>query len=309
MSQVVPDVLAYYAQPGPFTTLPPTPAITALLTGLPTTIPEIVNAVQGNLLHIFWAERYGVQLSDERRAEVQIRPAAERLERIYAADPAPLTTPRPVDQRSVGNCRDFSVLTVALLRHLGIPARARCGFGTYFLPGHYEDHWVVEYWHADEARWVMLDAQLDQFQQDALEIDFDPLDMPPGKFVTGGRAFQMCHHEGADPDKFGIFDMHGLWFIVGDMVRDIAALNKMELLPWDCWGMLTVEGEDHSDEALAYLDRIAALTLAGNESFADLRAFYDAEEHVRVPPVIVSYPGGPTPVQIDLSPILSAHAD
>jgi hypothetical protein len=302
------DVPAYYAQPGPLTTLPSTPAIDTLLAGLPASIPDVVRAVQGNLLHIFWTERYGVQLSDERRAEVQIRPAAEMLDRIYAVDPSPLTVTRPVERRLVGNCRDFSTLTVALLRHMGIPARARCGFGVYFLPDHYEDHWVVEYWHADQARWVMLDAQLDRFQQDAMNISFDTLDMPPGQFITGGRAWQMCRHEGADPDTFGIFDMHGLWFIVGNMVRDIAALNKVELLPWDSWGLLTAEGDDFSDEMLAYLDRVAALTLAGNDSFAELRAFYDTEDRVRVPPVIVSFVGGPEPVKIDLSALLSADA-
>jgi hypothetical protein len=40
---------------------------------------------------------------------------------------------------------------------------------------------------------------------------------------------------------------------------------------------------------MALLDRTAALTLAGNESFAEMRAFYQAEAGLRVPPVIRSY--------------------
>jgi hypothetical protein len=44
-------------------------------------------------------------------------------------------------KRLVGNCRDFSTMLCAMLRHQGVPARARCGFGAYFLPNHYEDHW------------------------------------------------------------------------------------------------------------------------------------------------------------------------
>ena len=74
--------------------------------------------------------------------------------------------PRPLDRRLVGNCRRFSVLLVAMLRHQGVPARARCGFGAYFLPNHFEDHWVVEYWNQEGGRWVFVDAQLDELQRE-----------------------------------------------------------------------------------------------------------------------------------------------
>ena len=46
---------------------------------------------------------------------------------------------------------------------------------------------------------------------------------------------QLCRAGQANPDLFGVFDMHGMWFIRGNVVRDLAALNKVELLPWDCW--------------------------------------------------------------------------
>lgn len=172
------EPLIYYAAPGPFTALSADETYAPLLEDLPADIPALVRAVQGNLLHIFWAEAYGVTHTDEQREGVGIRSAAEKLRRIHAANPAPLTTPRPPEARLVGNCRDFSVLLCALLRYHGIPARARCGFGTYFTPGRYEDHWVCEYWRADEGRWVMVDAQLDALQRDTLKIDFDPLDVP-----------------------------------------------------------------------------------------------------------------------------------
>ena len=61
-------------------------------------------------------------------------------------------------QLSDPGTRDF---TVAFLRAAGVPARARCGFGAYFRPGWFEDHWVVEYWNATAARWQLVDAQLD----------------------------------------------------------------------------------------------------------------------------------------------------
>ncbi|MCA2211786.1 transglutaminase-like domain-containing protein [Wangella sp. NEAU-J3] len=43
-------------------------------------------------------------------------------------------------------CRHFAVLACALLRHRGIPARARCGFATYFQPGKGLDHTSGDGW-------------------------------------------------------------------------------------------------------------------------------------------------------------------
>ena len=40
------------------------------------------------------------------------------------------------------------------------------------------------------------------------------------------------------PDQFGIFDWHGQWFVQDNLVRDFLSLNKIELLPWDGWGLM-----------------------------------------------------------------------
>ena len=161
-----PTLLNYYAQPGPMTD----PHDQAhLFTDLPTDIPSLVKVVQGVMVHIFWADRYGLQLSDERKNEVNLRFIPKILTRINELDPRPLTVARRLDRKFVGNCRDHTTLLCSILRHQGVPARARCGFGAYFNPGTYEDHWVCEYWNADQQRWIMVDAQLDQFQRDRLE--------------------------------------------------------------------------------------------------------------------------------------------
>jgi hypothetical protein len=274
------DPLAYYAAPGRMTD---PGAHAALFDGLPCDLPGLVEVVQGLLVHIFWAERYGLSLPEERQQEVQIRPVDRKLTRLLELDTRPLTAARPLENKLVGNCRDFSVTLCAMLRHRGVPARARCGFGTYFLPDHYEDHWVVEYWDAARRRWVMVDAQLDAFQRQALGIDFDPLDMPPGRFVTGGQAWQMCRAGQADPDKFGIFQWHGLRFVRGDLVRDFLSLNKVEILPWDGgWGFLAYDGDLEEE----IMDRAAALCLAGNEAFSEVRATYETDSRWHMPPEV-----------------------
>lgn len=269
--------LAYYACPGPMTGLK---ELASLFDELPTGVPGLVEVVQGLLIHIFWAERYGVTLSEERKQEVNIRSVSQKLKRIQALDEAPLSADRPLEKKLVGNCRDFSTLLCAMLRRQGVPARARCGFGTYFLPDHYEDHWVCEYWKADEQRWVMVDAQLDALQREALNIQFDPLDMPPGQFVTGGEAWLMCRAGEADPDRFGIFEWHGIWFVRGDLIRDFLALNKVEVLPWDGgWGFLA----DEQNMEAELMDHIAGLTQAGDEAFAEIRATYENDPRFHIP--------------------------
>ena len=213
-----------------------------LLADLPAGIADLCKVVQNNLIHVFWAERYGVILSEDQKRTLNLRRLSEKLSLIYSYDHRPLIYEREIHTRQVGNCRDFSLFLTALLHHKGIAARCRCGFGRYFLPGHYEDHWLVEYWNDLEARWIMVDPQLDPFQMRTLNIQFDPLDVPSEQFITAGKAWQLCRSGMANPEQFGIFDMHGWWFIWGNVVRDFLALNKIEILPWDGgWGFLTHE--------------------------------------------------------------------
>jgi hypothetical protein len=97
-------------------------------------VPALVEVVQGLFLHVFWAERYGVTLTHLQKTHVQARLVSRVLNVTKELGPSPLTVTRPLDKRFIGNCRDFSVLLCSMLRHNGIPARARCGFGTYFRP-------------------------------------------------------------------------------------------------------------------------------------------------------------------------------
>jgi len=261
-------ILSYYRQPGKLSD--PGKYATQLAT-LPGSVPELVKTLQGLVLHIFWAERYGVSLSEERKGEVSIRGVQKKMARMLEIDNRPLTEARPNHLKLVGNCRDFALMLASMLETKGIAARARCGFGTYFMPGHYEEHWMTEYWKEDEQRWVQVDSQLDETQQKVLGIDFDPLDMPYRKFVLAGDAWQMCREGKANPDNFGIFEYHGWDFVRGNGMRDLLSLNKIETLPWDFWGMMQTPVAESTAEQMALVDRAAELTLGGNEVFQQVR--------------------------------------
>jgi hypothetical protein len=52
-------------------------------------------------------------------------------------------------------------------------------------------------------------------------------------------------------------DMHGLWFIAGNVIRDLAALGNREMLPWDVWGAMR---QTDAELDLVFIDRMAALS-------------------------------------------------
>jgi len=277
----------YYKSHGPMTALD---ARATNLGALPKDLAALCEVVQGLLLHGELASLlYDVKFSDEQRRDMHIRPFAEMLARVRAIDGHPLTAAREPNHRMACVCRHFTVMLCAILREQGVPARARCGFGAYFTPGKFEDHWVCEYWNAAQSRWILVDAQLDAAQRKAFRLDFDPLDVPRDRFIIAGDAWQMCRSGRAEPDLFGLSlvpHLHDLWFVAGNVLRDLAALNRMEMLPWDVWGMMSPDDAGLSDEKKQLLDRVAALTLAGDDAFAGVRAIYQSDDRLRVPSVV-----------------------
>jgi hypothetical protein len=280
-----PDVLDFYTRPALMTSAG---RYTPLFDDLPRDVAGLVRVVQGLLLHQHWAPVYGVTLSDERQSESHIRPAEGMLERLLAHDGRPLTVGRPLDRRLVGVCRHFTVLLAAMLRAQGVPARARCGFGAYFTAGLYEDHWVCEYWNRDQERWILVDAQIDELQREKLHPDFDLLDVPRDRFVVAGDAWVQARAGRADPAAFGLspLKLGGPWFIGGNVLRDAAALNNTEMLPWDVWGIMPAPDESLQDDQEALLDRVAALTQEPDAAFAELRPLYEGDDRLRVPATV-----------------------
>jgi hypothetical protein len=290
------EARAYYAAPGPFTVLG---AHAERTRALPSGAGELCRVVQGLVIHPFLAHHYGLEPAGVRLDDLETRTAAAMVARILALDPRPLAEPRPPERRFVGNCRHFTVLLCALLRAQRRPARARCGFGAYFGESTFADHWVAEIWEEERGAWCLVDAQLDDVQRRVFGIGFDPLDVPRDQFLVAGDAWQRCRSGRADPDRFGILDLHGLWFVRGNVVRDLAAFSKRELLPWDAWGLMA-KREDGDAAEMALLDRVAELTQAGDDRHAERLRLHDSEAGLRVPRVVTSFNLGGA--EVDLGP-------
>ena len=269
--------LDFYAAPGRFTTLEK-----SFTSG---DIDEVVDVVQGLLVYDLAAESlYGVKLSATQSDAIHERDTARLLDVVRAIDPRPLNEPRPAAERVGARCHAFSRLTVALLRAAGVPARARCGFGGYFQPGYFEDHWVAEYWNATAARWQMADAQLDAKWRTMIGFTGDPLSITTTEFVTAGHAWQSWRGGELDASRCGLFGIgeHGPHWIAGNLRLDLASLNKVEMLPWDVWGAGWAPGGQPTDAQLDLFDSVAALTVNPDERFGELRSRYETDDSLRM---------------------------
>jgi hypothetical protein len=261
----------------------------ALLESLPADIGELARIVQGLVIHEFVAEPlYGFRVPEARKSESHIRPLSQLLDRILELDARPLAVARPPDKRLVGVCHHFARLYCAMLRIHGVAARCRSGFGSYFNPGYFEDHILVEYRDDSANRWIRADAQLDDIWQQQPLVDFDTFDVPHDRFCIPADAWQQCRAGEKDAAKFGIFrgGLRGLWFIAANLVRDVAALNKVELLQWDVWGGMPKPHEELTHERMLFFDELAEFTREPDASFEVLSALYEKDDRLRVPAVV-----------------------
>lgn len=230
-------------------------------------------------------EFYGLSLTDERAEEIHLRSVEEMIERLDEAAPVGLHGREP-KHRLVGRCHHYTRLAVELLRATGVPARARCGFGAYFNPPRFEDHWICEYW--DAGRWRLMDAQFDDEWQRRLNLPFDAIDVPRDQFLVAADAWQACRSGRVDAELFGIsfVSLAGLWYVAGNLVRDAAALNRAQMLPWDFWGAQPESDRPLTDEELAFFDRLADLTHDPDSAFDDLRRAYENDDRLTVPATV-----------------------
>lgn len=286
--------LEHWSTPAPLTDLR---ALRAEISGLPRDVGALVQVVQGLLVHMHWRERYGVPIDHGRENEAQLRRADATLARALELAPRPLSEARSPAQRVLGVCRHFSVVLAALLRAQGRPARARCGFADYFDPQRLVDHWVCEVWDEMAGAWRLVDAQLDTVQRSALKLEFDPLDVPRTRFVVAGEAWQRCRAGELDPQRCGIFDLCGLWFVGANVVRDVAALANHEMLPWDVWGPMIQPDETPGPDKLVLLDQAAQA--ARDPDGLAARDFYATHEAFQVPSQVTA--AFPEPKLVDVS--------
>jgi hypothetical protein len=275
--------------------------LTKLLDPLPADPASVVRVVSRLVVHPVALARSGVGHPHLAARDAEARAVRELLGRLVERDPAPLEMARPAERRVVGTCRHYAILAASIFRHHGIPARLRVGFARYFVPGFHEDHWVCEY--QDERGWRLLDAELgEDAVAELLGIDFSATDVPRDRFLTAGEVWRgLRRREIADATCGVSFipAVRGAWFVGASIVRDLAALNGRELMPWDYWGLARElrPGTTIPPTTAARLDEVADVLAGSTPDWSALRALYQAADDLRVPATVLSFPGG-APVEV-----------
>jgi hypothetical protein len=248
------------------------------------------------MIHRVEGELFGhTHPADRLHNDAESRYIDDVLRILVERNDAPLTVRREPEDRFVGTCRDFTLLHVSLLRHVGIPARLRSGFADYFWPTRFHgDHVVTEYW--DEQRgWLLADAQLTDPEITAnWPVDFDPMDVPRSRFLVAGEAWRAIREDGADETEFGLHrptegPFFGERFVAGNIRLDLAALNKVETLLWDVWG--EDEGEPGTplpEASREFYDRVAPV-VSGDVSFEAARKRFAEDDVLRTPATVTCY--------------------
>jgi hypothetical protein len=200
------------------------------------------------------------------------------LERILELDASPLVDRRPRQQRFFGNCRHFATLTCALFRHKGIPARVRAGFAGYFTPDVWADHWIIEYWRPSEARWVRVDPQWGDAWAGTRFPGATSESLAGSMYWSGGEAWQRCRRGELDPERCNMGGENwGIGEVRGSVLYDLAALNKVEMLPWDVWGRMKAAYKGETGAAYDdLLDTVSALI--ADDDLGPLRDIYEQDE-------------------------------
>ncbi|MEW1861455.1 MULTISPECIES: transglutaminase-like domain-containing protein [unclassified Streptomyces] len=285
--RLAPEEAAFYASQSSFSD---PGELVGWYTDLPRDVGELARVVRDVMVHRVEGGQFGVPIAEDRmRDDAETRYVDDILRLVVNRNGAPLVERREFADRFVGICRDFTLLHVSLLRHVGIPARLRSGFADYFGDdGFHFDHVVTEYWD-DQRGWLLADAQI--VDPERYSMPFDPTDVPRDRFLVAGKAWQLIRADGADPKSFGLHlpegPMVGAWFVAGNVRLDLAALNKVETLLWDVWGTGAGSDDEMGDEIRDLYDTAARVT--GDEvPFAEARALFADHDGLRTPSTVLS---------------------
>jgi hypothetical protein len=272
---------SYYSDPGTHLDI---------LSGVDCTPKAISEWTASFLQHPRGAESRLNGFTPEQAAQLELRSVAEILAVVLKRS---LLGGEGSAPKMGGVCRDFAIVAVSRFRAERVPARLRVGFADYIMPDRWEDHWICE-WH-DGQRWKRYDAEFAA----SSKLDFDPTDVPGTRFLTAGEAWQHLANTPAHGSRFGVssLNLQGEWFVAGSLFRDMAALRKLELKPWDYWGLsasLPWNPSDWPSNVKASLDLLALqLTDAGVHQVGEPESLAKWP----LPDQVISYPRG-EPVKV-----------
>ncbi len=205
---------------------------------------------------------------------------AAMLAEFFRRDKKGLTMERKVEDKLVLTCRYVAILMASILKTKGIPARVRSGFAGYFEGASDAwDHWITQYWHKSENRWVTMDVD-GSFHR----TGFNMYDIPEGKFDFSSDAWLDVRQGKMDDKHFrnaGGFD--GLIAIAWEVFYDFHCLMNNEIL-YLHHPEITILGnfEKLQEDKLKEIDSLATLMQNSDDNFDKLHDIWNTNKEYRL---------------------------
>jgi hypothetical protein len=80
---------------------------------------------------------------------------------------------------------------------------AQVGFARYVFDGWLIDHEIAEVWDGSAQRWRLVEPGIDDGHTDPVDgARFDSRDVPPDRFLTAPRAWQLARSGAVEPERF-----------------------------------------------------------------------------------------------------------
>ncbi len=221
-----------------------------------------------------------------RQPEDDILPtAAAMLAELYRRDGRGFVSDRSEENKLVLTCRYVSILMASILKSKGIPARVRSGNASYFPPHHKYgkvswDHWLNQYWSDKQERWVTIDVDGSL----SLDDDFDPYDVPDGKFDYPGKAWLDVRSGKVDPNRFyNAGDNLGAIVVAWSLFYDFHSLmNQEDIYPHSPELVKIKNFPKLKEWQLEEIDELAELMLDPDDNFDKLKEIYETKKEFRL---------------------------
>ena len=203
---------------------------------------------------------------------------------LYRRDERGFINNRSEKDKLVLTCRFVAVLMASILKSKGIPCRVRSGNAPYFNMGSLgkvsADHWINQYWNFKEERWVTIDVDGSW----SLNDDFDPYNIPEGKFDYPADAWLNIRKNKDNPNRFwnakperGAIVV--LWSLFYDfhclMNSEITYIHVPEPATYGKLGNL-------SEKELKEIDNLALLMQNPEKNFDKLQQLWNTSKQFRL---------------------------
>lgn len=210
--------------------------------------------------------------------------AGAMLTELYRRDERGFVMDRAEKDKLVLTCRYVAILIASILKSKGIPCRVRSGNAPYFDMGKLgnvsSDHWINEYWSAEQQSWITIDVDGSL----SLNKDFDPYDIPEGTFDFPANAWLNIRAGEEDEERFwNAKPITGQIVVLWSLFYDFHCIMNNEI-PYVHTPKMAKEGvfEALSEKDLERIDHLATLMIDPDANFDALLQIWETDRDFRL---------------------------